>query len=656
MTKPGDLRGLVAGMGQPMKIAPHVADHESESESSRSHGWDGSSALFESDVTLLESAGLLGEAASRSTASPVGAVCQEAIPGPGVRVAAATGRGSDTLPGAALSEAPAIQQVGRYLIKERIGSGGMAAVFRAHDPGIGRDVAIKFLHASLREDENYRSRFLCEARAAGGLSHSNIVTVHDVGEIDGRPYMAMELLVGQPLSAVLESGRPMPLREAVVTAIQLARALDYAHARGIVHRDIKPSNIVRLQGSFAIKVTDFGIAHMESPGTREQRTKVGDVLGTPQYMSPEQTRGEKLDGRSDLFSVGIVLYQMLSGQRPFQADSALALALKITKEEPPPLEKVQPDLPVQLRRIVGRCLAKSPDQRFQSGRELSEALSRVLADLDETQRLTGKPRIVPLRVKWATTMAVVVALVMALAAGVIKQRQDAALMEQVTEYGASLTRFIAAQNAVAALAEDWPAVEVAVLQIMQTGDFHSVTVIDRAGVVRASGNAALIGQLYGAPLAQPLGTHHGAVSLARYVADGEPVLGFSASITFQGKSVGRVALALPERPLRHVAKISTSLMAALVVITVLAVAVAMYFVADWFARPIKQLNQAMDEIARGRAGHRIAEVRKDEFGLLFAAFDRMAQALQDARHSGGATISPLTPTSPLVKALPDERS
>ena len=556
---------------------------------------------------------------------------------------------SQTLPGTLSTTSPTDRQVGRYLIQERLGRGGMATVFKAHDPDIGRDVAIKFLHAALCQDEEYRSRFLQEARAAGGLSHPNIVVVHDVGEIDGRPYMAMELLTGEPLSDVMQSGQPLPVRDVVIMGIQLARALDYSHSRGIVHRDIKPGNIVRLKGTDTIKVTDFGIAHVDTPEGGQQRTRVGDVLGTPQYMSPEQTQGEKLDGRSDLFSAGIMFYQMLTGQRPFQGDSLMAVAMKIVKGDPVPLEKLRPDLPASLRRAVERCLAKAPERRFQSGRELSDALLRVLSELDEAQRKKEKPRIVPLRVKWAATMALIVAVVMALAATVITQRQTAAMMSQVTDYGASLARFIAAQNAVAALSEDWPAVDVAVQQILKTGDFESITVIDRDGVVRAAGEPTLIGQPYKARAAEALGERAGGVTLSRSTAKGESVLDFDAPITFQGKAVGRVALGLPERPLERVARLSLGLMAALVVVTVLAVAVAMYFVADWFSRPIKLIGEGLDEIGRGHFDHRIAEQRNDEFGLLFGNFDRMAQALQDARALGdtpaadGAAAPPTAP-------------
>ncbi len=449
--------------------------------------------------------------------------------------------------------------------------------------------------------------------------------------------MAMELLQGDVLSDAMQPGKPLPARDVVIMGIQLARALDYAHAHGIVHRDIKPGNIVRLKGTHTIKVTDFGIAHMEASGTGEQRTRVGDVLGTPQYMSPEQTQGSKLDGRSDLFSAGIMFYQMLTGQRPFQGDSLVALAMKIANEDPPPLEKLRPDLPHALRRVVERCLAKSPDRRFQTGRELSDR---------------GKPRIVPLRVKWALVMGLVVAVVMAVSATVITQRQYAAMLEQVTGYGASLARFIAAQNAVPALSEEWPTVDVAVQEMMKTGDFQSITVVDRDGAVRAASDAALVGQPYQPRATEALGTRDGGVTVWRYAVQGEPILGFETAITFQGKPVGRVALGLAERPLVRVARLSMGLMAALVVVTVLAVAIAMYFVANWFARPIKLVNEAMEEIAKGRFDYRIAEPRKDEFGLLFAGFDRMAQALQDTRDGAGVGVPTPTRSLPAAKAEP----
>ncbi|WP_431257429.1 protein kinase domain-containing protein [Roseateles chitinivorans] len=554
-----------------------------------------------------------------------------------------------TLPGGSLAakvasnEAP-VRQVGRFQVLDRIGRGGMASVFKAHDPSIGRDVAIKFLHASLCEDEEYHARFLREARASGSLSHPNIVTVHDVGEVDGRPYMAMELLDGEPLADLLEPGTPLPIRDTVVMAIQLARALDYAHKRGIVHRDIKPGNIARVRGTLDIKVMDFGIAHMEST-KGEQRTRVGDVLGTPQYMAPEQMNGEKIDGRSDLFSVGIVLYQMLTGVRPFTGDSVVNLALKIAKDDPTPLNKLRPEIPASLRRVVDRCLAKAPDNRFQTGAELADSLVKVLGEIDEEARNKGRAKLIPLRVKWAAMMAGIVAIVMAVSGSIISQRQNAALMQQVADYGTALSRFIGAQNATAALGEDWVSVDVSLQEIMKTGDFESVSVIDRAGVVAASSLPETVGKPYQAPPGEILG-EQGAVKRTRYhAAGGAAILGFDSPITFQDKTVGRVALGLPERPLESVARLSRTLMAVLAVTTVLAVAIAMFFVANWFSRPIKLAVEALDEIGRGRVDFRIREQRKDEFGLLYAAFDRMAQALQDKQALAASAAKAEAPTT-----------
>ena len=275
----------------------------------------------------------------------------------------------------------AVRQVGRYRIQARLGRGGMATVYKAHDPSIGRDVAIKFLHASLCEDEEYRARFLREARAAGGLSHPNIVTVHDVGEIEGRPYMAMELIDGEPLSDVLDDGKPLPMRDVVVIGIQLARALDYAHARGIVHRDIKPGNIMLRATARRRSRSPTSASRTWTRPAAEQRTRVGDVLGTPQYMSPEQTQGEKLDGRSDLFSAGIVLYQMLAGaaavpgRQPGRAgdEDRQRRAAADREAAPRPAAGAAPH-----RRALPGQGARPRASR--PARELADALDRVLAE------------------------------------------------------------------------------------------------------------------------------------------------------------------------------------------------------------------------------------------------------------------------------------
>jgi eukaryotic-like serine/threonine-protein kinase len=270
-----------------------------------------------------------------------------------------------------------LKLVGRYEVQAAIGEGAMADVYRAYDPGIDRVLAIKVLKAEFRQNRQYAARFLREARAAGALSHPNIVTIYDVGEVDGYPYIAMELLEGRPLDQVMQRER-LSVESVLAVGTQLGEALNYAHGLGVVHRDIKPSNIMLAPDGRSIKILDFGIARVaEAEGDAETlKTQIGQVLGTPRYMSPEQALGGALDGRSDLFSAGVVLYELVTGQRAFAGSSAATLALQITQNDPRPIAELAPDCPRGLEFIIGKLLAKKPEKRFATGEELAAALRR----------------------------------------------------------------------------------------------------------------------------------------------------------------------------------------------------------------------------------------------------------------------------------------
>ncbi len=272
------------------------------------------------------------------------------------------------------AEKVARRRIGRYVITGRLGRGGMGMVYEGLDEALDRKAAIKTLTSEGLFDEDSRRRFEVEARAAARLQHSNIVIVYELGEDRGVKFIAMELLPGVDLEKLLQSGEEMLLAEKLDVAIQVCRGLAYAHERHVFHRDIKPANI-RVLDDGTVRIMDFGIAKLE--GT--QLTKTGVMVGTVHYMSPEQVRGKKLDGRTDVFSMGVILYQLLSGERPFQGENPTQVLYKIVSEPPPPLDLSSlGEAGPRLEAIVGRALAKDREKRYQGAAELADDLQREL--------------------------------------------------------------------------------------------------------------------------------------------------------------------------------------------------------------------------------------------------------------------------------------
>ena len=264
--------------------------------------------------------------------------------------------------------------LGRYQIEKEIGKGSMGVVYLGRDPKINRIVAIKTIPLADEFEEqdssSAKERFFREAETAGRLNHPDIVTIYDVGEDHDLAYIAMEFLHGEHLNNFTTPDKLLPAKKVMQLIARAADALDYAHQQNVVHRDIKPANIMYLADKDELKITDFGIARL----TDSHATKTGIVLGTPSYMSPEQLEGKNVTGDSDLFSLGVTLYQLLTGQLPFQSDSMTGLMYKIANAEHAPLSSCRPDLPACLEDIVSKTLAKEPDQRFASGAAMAAAL------------------------------------------------------------------------------------------------------------------------------------------------------------------------------------------------------------------------------------------------------------------------------------------
>ncbi len=275
-----------------------------------------------------------------------------------------------------------IRKLGRYEIVAELGQGAMGIVYRAHDPILNRVVAIKTINMALKQDEiaEYEARFYQEARAAGGLNHPNIVTVYDIGKSGTIAYMAMEFLEGDELRSLLAPGSALPVMQGVDIALQVADGLAYAHEHDVIHRDVKPANIMITGGGVA-KITDFGIARMRAA---KVVTQTGVVLGSPKYMSPEQVLGKRAEARSDIFSLGAVLYEMLTGKAPFVGADVNAMMYQTLNLVPPPPSTFNPAVPSMLDLIIAKMLAKAPEDRYPGAREL-------VADLRECSKLVDSP-------------------------------------------------------------------------------------------------------------------------------------------------------------------------------------------------------------------------------------------------------------------------
>ena len=268
--------------------------------------------------------------------------------------------------------------VGRYELLELIGRGGMSSVWRSHDRLLDRTVAIKILHDEFTRDEEYVERFRREARSVAQLSHPNIVTVIDRGEHEGRQYIVFECVEGENLKQLVERTGPLPVRDALLLALQMGRALAFAHSRGLIHGDVKPQNVLLNEDGQA-KMTDFGIARSVDV---EGVTITGTVLGTSEYIAPEQARGQRVDAQTDVYSLGVVLYELLTGRVPFEGESFVAIALRHVNEQAPSVLERRPDVPPRLAIAIERAMAKRPDQRFESMDELVSELESCLADMD----------------------------------------------------------------------------------------------------------------------------------------------------------------------------------------------------------------------------------------------------------------------------------
>jgi serine/threonine-protein kinase len=543
-----------------------------------------------------------------------------------------------------VSEQAIPRKVGRYRIDGVLGEGAMAVVYAGFDPGIEREVAIKCLHQEVAADPGYRRRFLAEARAAGHLTHPHIVTIFDAGEADdGRAYIAMERLAGETLaSRVARKGFP-PLPVIIELAGELAAALDYAHAHGVVHHDIKPENIMLADGWQHAKINDFGIA--ECRASRDDpsapRTEIG---GTPAYMAPEHLRGEPTDARSDLFSLGVVLYWLVVGKLPWaETHGARRMLLERQRLPRPSIQPRDPSTPSILVDIVHTLLAPDAATRYQRGGE-------VVGDLQmarrEYERLHEKPlanRIISLRLRWTGVLGAVLSLTLLLGLAVIHAKQNAAITGLALDFGSSLGRMVASESAEDLLLGDRAATRALVEDMARNQQIHYLAIADRYGEVIASTQPEQVGHRLPALDGQPAPIQAGDVKSYRgHLADSanqDDMLVFDVPVRYQVATVGELRLGVSDAPLRAARKTTLWVIVAVLLATLAAVVGAAWWMSRRLLALLDVLGSALLRVARGDFRYRIRLVRRDELGRLFAVFNLMNSALQSRPRRARQAVS-----------------
>lgn len=535
-------------------------------------------------------------------------------------------------------------KVGRYRIDGVLGEGAMAVVYAGFDPGIQRAVAIKCLHREVAADPVYRDRFLVEARAAGHLTHPHIVTIFDVGETDeGSPYIAMERLSGETLaSRVSREGFPS-LPAIMELAGQVAAALDYAHAQGVVHHDIKPENIMLAEGWQHAKVNDFGIAERRGVQDRPGAPRA-QIAGTPAYMAPEQLRGEPTDARSDLFSLGVVLYWLLTGKLPWPETGDIRQLIHARQRLPSPsIQPRDPSAPSILVGIVHTLLAPAATERYQRG-------SEVVADLRlarrEYERLHERPltsHITSLRLRWVGVLGATLSLTLLLGLAAIHAKQSAAVTGLALDFGSSLGRMVANESAENLLLGDRAATRALVESIARNQQIHYLAIADRHGEIIASTQADEVGTRLPALTGKTPLSRSDDIHSYRGSDTGAPgrdeMLLFDVPVHYQTATVGELHLGISDAPLRAARKTTLWVIIAVLVVTLVAVIGATYWLSRQLLTLLDLLGNAMLRVARGDFRYRIRLVRRDELGRLFAAFNLMNGALQGRRQAPEQTAA-----------------
>jgi serine/threonine-protein kinase len=521
-----------------------------------------------------------------------------------------------------------MERVGRYEIVRELGRGSMSIVYEGFDGRIDRHLAIKLLRNRYARHVNARQRFLREARAAGGLAHPNIVTVFDVGQADSAPYIVMEYLEGGTLDDWINPERLAELEtvKLLELAMQLARGLGYAHANGVIHRDIKPANIHYDPDVNVAKMMDFGIAATERTGDDDSGRD--RIAGTLTHMAPELLAGQSPDARSDLYSLGIVLYQLLSGKLPFDARDTETLVRQIARHDVRPLRPLRSDTPKELVDLTYRLIALEPESRPASATQVADELSEIREGLQRglLQSVRRKSAVW----RWPLLTGLGVALVLVLGMNYLYRTQNEAMAETTFGFGDALASLIAQETAEALILEDNTALSVLVSDFAANPEIQYLHISDSDGIVQASTNPYLRGESAPPVNGAPIEREAGAVDLAR-TDDG--VLEFRVPIRFQARRVGQVRLGLDGSGLSQAAAATMWMLVALFCAALLALAGGLTWMTRRHQLGLKRLAWGLKRLQRGQYEFRLETDRRDEFANTFRQFNRLAVRLDELSRS-----------------------
>ena len=517
-----------------------------------------------------------------------------------------------------------MERIGRYQITRELGRGSMSIVYEGFDNRIDRHLAIKVLREELARDVSSRQRFLREARAAGRLGHPNIVTVFDVGQGDAMPYLVMELIPGITLADYLhrQNDKVLPVSAVLDIAIQLCEALQYAHAQGVIHRDIKPANIHYDAESGRVKLMDFGIAAIE--GHRRSTGNGQHVLGTPHYMAPEQINGTEASRSSDMYALGVVLFQLLSGELPYAGNTVAEVVDAINNRRMQPLRAVDPKTPRALidlvRRLTNHNPASRPDSAVKVCDELEDIHNGMRRGLLQSVRQNS--------FVWRRTavIGVAVSAIMLLGLAYVYQSQTEVITRSTYGYGDALASIIAQESAEPLILQDSTALSLMVSDFSVNAEVEFVHVTDADGMVVASTNPYMRGRQ------QPLTVGQEVVrnaEAARLINTDSGQLVFQVPVRFQSQRVGEVYLGLDGSALNQAADATLVMLAAVFGLTLLTAMIGLSWMTRRQQRSVTELAWGLKRLASGQRDIRIESGPRDEFADAHKQFNRLAMMLDE---------------------------